>query len=490
MPFSSWFSSWFSSIKLQPQADANEGHIKTEPSFSIEKMDFDAIADQVEALQHELSYAYELCEQANLQFDKYRVDIHELKTTLANERNAKANLQHQLTTERSHNVVLRTQIHQDKLELKRCRVIATQLQARLNAESDSLASMTKHARTMESRMVDAQFELDYLKCATKIEQPLHTPAAQNPDTPLPAQPFVVVLVDGDAYSVGDFTDGIPSPIADAFYFQWTPELFVTDNYISGRSETENPAPVAPGALAATRIRTEVNKYIMNQNGKIPIHSKIITRVFCNYSRFAGHFVSRLRRNSIGVYWKDFAVQFTEKTPLFDFFDVGRGKERADDKIRENFHLYLSTPNCHAIFVAACLDNGFARMLEQYNDHPVAWAKIVLVSPGFLALEIQKLKFRQVLWPSVFSVRTVPKDIAIRTEKGLHKEQSLVRRGHSTSMLENIGISRLLLDLIPRWNINDAMIRYSRGIGVRLKQLDVVAEDLSRAIDEEANEAID
>ncbi len=27
---------------------------------------------------------------------------------------------------------------------------------------------------------------------------------------------------------------------------------------------------------------------------------------------------------------EFAVQFTEKVPLFDFFDAGRGKERADD----------------------------------------------------------------------------------------------------------------------------------------------------------------
>lgn len=40
-----------------------------------------------------------------------------------------------------------------------------------------------------------------------------------------------------------------------------------------------------------------------------------------------------RGGRLGIPKREFARQFTEKMPLFDFFDAGTGKERADDKIR-------------------------------------------------------------------------------------------------------------------------------------------------------------
>ena len=89
----------------------------------------------------------------------------------------------------------------------------------------------------------------------------------------------------------------------------------------------------PGAVAAMRIRNEVTKYILQHSDSIPVTAKIVTRVFSNFSGRSTLRTS-LRQNKVTtVGLAEFAVQFTEKQPLFDFFDAGRGKERADDKIR-------------------------------------------------------------------------------------------------------------------------------------------------------------
>lgn len=160
------------------------------------------------------------------------------------------------------------------------------------------------------------------------------------------------------------------------------------------------------------------KHIVESNS-IPDSARVITRVFINGS---GRQNNSQRRQSFKGSQTDllaaFRMQFTEAIPLFDFVDVGHGKERADEKIRgisctyrsnpnivtnvsENFHLHLSNPYCHRVFLAACTDNGFARMLEQYQYHTAAYEKIVLVSLGYVESEIAKLGFRAVVWPSVF-----------------------------------------------------------------------------------------
>lgn len=199
-------SSWFPIYKARPEAD-NRGAGKVAESPETPSADdflnFETIADKVEALQEELAYAYHLCEQANLQFDKYRLDIHDLNEYVAALEKANENLQHQLAAEKERTVKYRAQIHQDQVTIKGQKALVTQLQARLDTETASLHAMTKHARSLEQRMIDTQFDLEYLKCTTSAEQqPVSASQNQSQDAPLPAQPFVVVLVDGDAYKVG------------------------------------------------------------------------------------------------------------------------------------------------------------------------------------------------------------------------------------------------------------------------------------------------
>ncbi|OAP59851.1 hypothetical protein AYL99_04853 [Fonsecaea erecta] len=438
---------WLSPFRGKPDAiESNDVQAASRGTVDAvtpsEDMDFNALADKVEALQSELEYAHELCGEANLQFDKYRTEIHELRMLLASEQQRSDEADRLLVEERQKYVALQAQVRSLQNSLRNGSVLAGQLQARLNTEMASLRAMTKYTRKVEEKLIDTQLDLEYLRCTTRpepLKDSLVTPAL---DFPLPAQPFVVVLVDGDAYF-------------------WAPDI-----YINGDAS-------GPGAIAATRIRNEVVKYLLNQSGTVPVTSKVVTRVFLNYGSAGrlGMLQSRHRAGRSGVAVADFAVQFTEKIPLFDFFDAGRGKERADDKIRENFHLYLSTPNCHAIFVAACLDNGFARMLEQYSDHPLARQKIVLVSPGYVAIEIQRLEFKVVEWPSVFAVRTIPPDAVAKHKKEMQRART--QRSVSTpAMTSGDALSRLvpqLLDLVPAWDPNRAMSKVSNGVGFRVQQ---------------------
>jgi hypothetical protein len=133
---------------------------------------------------------------------------------------------------------------------------------------------------------------------------------------------------------------------------------------------------------------------------IPLHSKIIVRVFFNAGSHRGKLgKDGLRGTAAG---HEFIIQFSETHPLFDFLDCGSGKERADTKIRQNFELFIDNPYCRAMLLAVCYDGGFVRMLEPYQHSEDALNKICLikagqVAPGFLS--VPRFKFTE--FTSVF-----------------------------------------------------------------------------------------
>ena len=84
-------------------------------------------------------------------------------------------------------------------------------------------------------------------------------------------------------------------------------------------------------------------------------------------------------------------------PLFNFIDVGSGKERADHKIRETLRLYLPMPQCKHIFFGPCHDNGYLPVLEPFKRDPTTSSRITLIEttpaePGFIALGFPRVKF--------------------------------------------------------------------------------------------------
>lgn len=250
-------------------------------------------------------------------------------------------------------------------------------QSQMSEMGASVRNLTTKYQELEAVRNDLQFEMELLKCTAtnkvggqelvSVESSTNSSPAlrrSTSDTAIPPSPYAMVLVDGDGY-------------------YWAGQHFAQKRYPSG-------------AHAAHAIKSEVQKHVMSR--KLPLHSKIITRVYSNIHCFR----TPRYRDQFASQMEEFVESFTESTPLFDYIHAGRGKERVDEKIKENFHLHISDPYCHTIFLALTHDNGFARLLEQHVCDPGARQKIVLVSSGRVASEIARLDLTVVEWPLVFA----------------------------------------------------------------------------------------
>lgn len=94
----------------------------------------------------------------------------------------------------------------------------------------------------------------------------------------------------------------------------------------------------------------------------------------------------------------FGQAFGLANPLFNFIDVGLGKERADHKIKETLRLYLPIAQCQHVFFAPCHDNGYLPVLESYRKDR---QRITLIEtrpsePGFKNLDMTQISI-----PNVF-----------------------------------------------------------------------------------------
>lgn len=301
------------------------------------------------------------------------------------------------------------------------------------------------------KLSDSRFEIEKLKCLRAPTQPALSnssfdngePAAkvqhQCTDELMP-WPFVVVLVDGDAY-------------------KWSRDLFVNG------SETYHP-----GALAAGQMSRAVRDYI-SQHASISDHAKIIARVLLNEQ---GTMSRERMRNVFNVYRHDpvaFRQEFTQSFSLFDYFDAGRGKERVDRKLQETFELFISNPMCQHVFLATCTDNGFARMLEPLR-FTEARSRVTLISPGYVEREIAKLDLETIMWPTVFASQKRPYDQVIRARElmtaKLEKEHN--QNLNLVGAVDNVAATRVQNTIAGHETWQEEMIekmrQVSRGV-VRL-----------------------
>lgn len=102
---------------------------------------------------------------------------------------------------------------------------------------------------------------------------------------------------------------------------------------------------------------------------------------------------------------------------------------------ENAHLYIADRNCHAVFLAVCHDNGFARLLERYQDNPIAQAKILLVDAGVVAREIAELRgFNYVSLDGVFEEMHGPNQARSKRKRGLPLPQTALPPAQKTPII--------------------------------------------------------
>lgn len=156
-------------------------------------------------------------------------------------------------------------------------------------------------------------------------------------------PFVSVLVDGDGM------------------------IFEDDMIQKGE---------AGGKEAAAKLWNEIKDYVHEKLPDVPPECKIMTRIYANLKGLAEVCYKSGIVERVNLL-EEFYRGFTGSKILFDFVDVGPGKDRADEKITELFKLHLSDYHCHHIFFGCSHDNGYARLLEQYTE-PTLTKRITLL----------------------------------------------------------------------------------------------------------------
>lgn len=185
------------------------------------------------------------------------------------------------------------------------------------------------------------------------------------------QPFVLVLIDGDAY-----------------YFQ--------DQYVSAGKKG--------GSNLAQDIRNEIGR-LAEARADISKDTAIVVRMFMNKVNACSATTQRLGEQLMRPF-DACLTNASQSLSLFDVIDCGMGKERVDSKIHANFNLYVKNSDCQAILLGACSDNGFVRLLEPYVGNPLLERKILLLTLGTAAQEFDDLiqpkgPFQALRWPSVF-----------------------------------------------------------------------------------------
>ncbi|KAL8961266.1 MAG: hypothetical protein Q9183_005333, partial [Haloplaca sp. 2 TL-2023] len=140
-----------------------------------------------------------------------------------------------------------------------------------------------------------------------------------------------------------------------------------------------------GGEAASRLLDNIKRHVQQYDGAI--HWKIIIRIYANLEgllkkyAYIG-FIEQERS------LRQFVWGLTQSQPLFDFVDVGQGKERADHKIRAH-------------------DNGYVPTLDLYKNNQTSAAPISLLKPMIVGREYQGLPFEFVQFDSIFRKEELP-----------------------------------------------------------------------------------
>lgn len=96
-----------------------------------------------------------------------------------------------------------------------------------------------------------------------------------------------------------------------------------------------------GKEAAGLLWGHVRDYITRSDSDLPSDVKIVTRIYAN-SKGLGEVCFKAGLIEKPSIFDDFTRGFTGSKQLFDYIDVGSGKDRADDKLTGTPYLPLTS----------------------------------------------------------------------------------------------------------------------------------------------------
>ncbi|KAF1970993.1 hypothetical protein BU23DRAFT_537170 [Bimuria novae-zelandiae CBS 107.79] len=199
---------------------------------------------------------------------------------------------------------------------------------------------------------------------------------------LERNPFVMILIDGDGM------------------------IFANEFLLKG---------LVGGKEAAATLYRQVVTYIERETETIPTTSRVLCRVYANVKGLAETLVRAGLIEEVS-HFEEFVRGFTNGRTLFDFIDVGPGKDRADDKIIETLKLFIDDFHCRQIFFGCSHDNGFARPLEEYMGDVTKISKVTLLEgvpfeKELLGLPYKTKKFDGLFREAKINVLGVPASVS-------------------------------------------------------------------------------
>ncbi|KAF2126592.1 hypothetical protein P153DRAFT_297477 [Dothidotthia symphoricarpi CBS 119687] len=203
--------------------------------------------------------------------------------------------------------------------------------------------------------------------AWQAEKQQYEKYMKNMQRAMADNPFVMVLIDGDG-----------------MIFR---EEFVSDGERGGRR-------------AASQLYAAVQEYIETETTDIPLGARIVCRVYANVRGLGDVLVKTGAVEYVGQF-EDFMRGFTRGKTLFDFIDVGSGKDRADEKIIESFKLFSQDYHCRRLLFGCSHDNGYARVLEESSDKLELLSKVVLLEGVPFEKELVPLPYTTKKFPGLF-----------------------------------------------------------------------------------------
>ncbi|KAF9700746.1 hypothetical protein EKO04_002026 [Ascochyta lentis] len=205
------------------------------------------------------------------------------------------------------------------------------------------------------------------EAAWRIQKPAYDRKIQQYQQALSETPFVMVLIDGDG------------------------TIFREEYVRSGE---------AGGRHAASQLDTAVHKWIEHETTDVPLGARVICRIYANVRGLAEVLVRTGAIDHIEVF-EDFVRGFTRAKAMFDFVDVGPGKDRADEKIIENFKIFSQDYHCRRLFFGCSHDNGYARVLEACSDRMEIVSKVILLEGVPFEKELLPLPYGTKKFPDIF-----------------------------------------------------------------------------------------
>ncbi|KAF1814882.1 hypothetical protein P152DRAFT_236851 [Eremomyces bilateralis CBS 781.70] len=203
-------------------------------------------------------------------------------------------------------------------------------------------------------------------------------------------PFVLILLDGDGIVFAD-------------------ELL---------AEGEDGGRKAAG-LFESQIRDFLEQSPNPNLSSIP-HARIVCRLYVSMKSFS-EVCYRAGLASRPEIVEQFFRGFTKSKLLFDSIDVGHGKDRADEKIRENFKLNLFDPHCRQIILGCSHDNGYRRLLEDYESDEGILARVTLLEGVPFEFELKSLPFNKIKFGSIFRSNKIVAPSTLPTMPIIRKE---------------------------------------------------------------------